>query len=212
MESELSTTTLPENIPPALAEKLKLLAPGTYILHRSWGFGRIKDWDGAHESLTIDFKTKPGHGMQFAYAAESLTPLAPEHLLVQKVESPDVLRDKIRKTPVSVVQDAIRSLGPQATADNIQALLSPDVIPSPEYKKWWEGAKRALKKDGHFYVPTRKNEVVAPARCSQRPRRFRAGKPAPRQRPEGGSRCACQRFQILERDQKRGRPSTKSPS
>ena len=48
----------------------------------------------------------------------------------------------------------------QATADNIQAMLSPDVIGGAEYKKWWEGAKRALKKNGLFYVPGKKNEAL----------------------------------------------------
>jgi transcription elongation factor GreA-like protein len=39
-------------------------------------------------------------------------------------------------------------------------LLSPDVISAADYKKWWEGAKRALKKNGHFYVPGKKNEAL----------------------------------------------------
>lgn len=160
MESELLSITLPENLTPALTEKLKLLAPGTYCLHRSWGFGRIKGWISATESVTIDFNSKQGHVMQFAYAAESLTPLASEHVLVQKAESIAALRQKALENPVAVVQDCIRSLGPQATADNIQALLSPDVIPAADYKKWWDSAKRAMKKNGHFYVPGKKNEAL----------------------------------------------------
>jgi transcription elongation GreA/GreB family factor len=160
MESELSTATLPENISPALAEKLKRLTPGTYCLHRSWGFGQIKDWVTASESLTIDFKGKRGHVMQFAYAAESLVPLPADHVLVQKVDALEGLRAKAKATPVAVVQDCIRSLGPQATADGIMALLTPEVIPSADYKKWWDGAKRALKKDGHYYVPGKKNEAL----------------------------------------------------
>ncbi len=160
MESELSTDALPDNLSPALTEKLRLLPPGTYILHRSWGFGRIKEWIGQEEGLTIDFKGKPGHPMQFAYAAESLTPLPLDHLLVQKAESLESLRAKAKENPVAVIQDAIKSLKAQATAEGIQAMLSPDVISATEYKKWWEGAKRALKKNGHFYVPTRKNEAL----------------------------------------------------
>jgi len=160
MESEVLSVTLPENLSPALTEKLKLLAPGTYCVHRSWGFGKIKDWDSAHESVLIDFKSKHGHVMQYAYAAESLTPLASDHVSVQKVESAPALRKKALEDPVAVVQDCIRSLGPQATADNIQTLLSPDVIAAADYKKWWDSAKRALKKNGHFYVPGKKNEAL----------------------------------------------------
>ena len=160
MESELLSVTLPENLSPALTEKLRLLAPGTYCVHRSWGFGKIKEWDNVHESLLIDFKSKHGHSMQFAYAAESLTPLAPDHVSVQKVESGAALRKKAIEDPVAVITDCIKSLGAQATADNIQTLLSPDVIPAADYKKWWDSAKRALKKNGHFYVPGKKNEAL----------------------------------------------------
>jgi transcription elongation GreA/GreB family factor len=160
MDSEVLPVTLPENLPAALAEKLKKLAPGTYCIHRSWGFGRIKDWDVNAESVVIDFKSKAGHLMQFAYAAESLTPLAPDHVSVQKAEDPAALKKKTAEDPVAVVTDCIKSLGAQATADNIQVLLSPDVISAADYKKWWEGAKRALKKNGHFYVPGKKNEAL----------------------------------------------------
>jgi transcription elongation GreA/GreB family factor len=160
MDSEVLPVTLPENLPAALAEKLKKLAPGTYCIHRSWGFGKIKDWDVNAESVIIDFKSKADHLMQFAYAAESLTPLAPDHVAVQKAEDPVALKKKATEDPVAVVTDCIKSLGAQATADNIQVTLSPDIISAADYKKWWEGAKRALKKNGHFYVPGKKTEAL----------------------------------------------------
>ena len=160
MESELLTDTLPENLSPALAEKLKHLTPGTYCLHRSWGFGKIREWDSANGSVIIDFKGKRGHVMQYAYAAESLTPLPDDHLQVQKVDALDALHKKAKENPVALIQDCLKSLGAQATADGIQALLSPDVISAADYKKWWEGAKRALKKDGHYYVPGKKTEAL----------------------------------------------------
>jgi transcription elongation GreA/GreB family factor len=160
MDSEVLPVALPENLPAALAEKLKKLAPGTYCIHKSWGFGKIKDWDVTAESVVIDFKSKAGHLMQFAYAAESLTPLAPDHVSVQKAQDPAALKKKATEDPVAVVVDCIKSLGVQATADNIQTLLSPEIIPAADYKKWWEGAKRALKKNGHFYVPGKKTEAL----------------------------------------------------
>jgi transcription elongation GreA/GreB family factor len=98
--------------------------------------------------------------MQFAYAAESLTSLPGDHVSAQKAEDPAGLKKRATEDPVSVVTDCIRSLGAQASADNIQILLSPDIIPAAEYKKWWDGAKRALKKNGHFYVPGKKTEAL----------------------------------------------------
>ena len=38
-------------------------------------------------------------------------------------------------------------------------MLVPDVI-SDDWKKWWETAKREMKKDGHFIVPLKKTEPV----------------------------------------------------
>ena len=160
MESEVLSVTLPENLSPVLAEKLRQLSPGTYCLHRSWGFGKIKEWDAVHESVVIDFKTKSGHVMQYAYAAESLTPLAPDHVSVQKVVAGDTLKKQANEDPVTLVTSCIKSLGAQATADNIQAILSPDIVSAADYKKWWDSAKRALKKNGHFYVPGKKNEAL----------------------------------------------------
>jgi len=43
--------------------------------------------------------------------------------------------------------------------DQIQQALVPDVI-RDDWKKWWEAAKRELKKDGHFQVPLKKTDPV----------------------------------------------------
>ena len=43
--------------------------------------------------------------------------------------------------------------------DQIQQVLVPDVI-REDWKKWWEAAKRELKKDGHFQVPLKKTEPI----------------------------------------------------
>jgi transcription elongation GreA/GreB family factor len=43
--------------------------------------------------------------------------------------------------------------------DQIQAVLVPDVI-KDDWKKWWEAAKRELKKDGHFQVPLKKTDCI----------------------------------------------------
>ena len=99
--------------------------------------------------------------MQFAYAAESLTRAGARSRLGAEGGGPGrAEKEGGGRSCCRGGQDCIRSLGAQATADNIQALLSPEIIPAAEYKKWWDGAKRALKKNGHFYVPGKKNEAL----------------------------------------------------
>ena len=36
----------------------------------------------------------------------------------------------------------------------------PEVFNETEWKRWWEGTKKALKKDGHFSVPAKKGEAL----------------------------------------------------
>ena len=55
------------------AEQLEKLKPGTYCLHKSWGFGRVAEWNLLLNQILIDFPGKKAHGMQLTYAAENLT-------------------------------------------------------------------------------------------------------------------------------------------
>ncbi len=157
METDIQSSVLPTNLPPALANKLNQLSPGTFCVHKSWGFGQIKEWNSAGQMI-IDFQHKKGHLMQFQYAAETLSPLPGDHILVQKAQQPDELRKKAKENHVELMTQLIGSLGANATADTIQSILSPEIIAEAEWKKWWEACKRALKKDGHFFIPTKKSE------------------------------------------------------
>ncbi|SDU19547.1 Transcription elongation factor, GreA/GreB family [Verrucomicrobium sp. GAS474] len=132
---------------------------GTYCYHRSWGYGRIREVSEATGHLSIDFKGKPGHSMAPDYAVQSLVLLPDSHIYAQKSEKAAALKEMAAKDPAALVTIVIHSLKAQATAENIQTALSPEVIPATEWKKWWEGAKRAMKKDGTYYIPTKKTEA-----------------------------------------------------
>jgi transcription elongation GreA/GreB family factor len=60
---------------------------------------------------------------------------------------------------LELIKVVLKSYGGHATVDQIQAVLVPDVI-KDDWKKWWEAAKRELKKDGHFQVPLKKTEPI----------------------------------------------------
>jgi len=144
---------------PALdPEKLAAIAPGTFVFHRSWGYGKIREHNELLSQAIIDFKSKTGHTMAFAYAIESLQPLSPSHIYARKTEDLAGLKTQAKEDPRAVVHGAIESLGNLATAEGIQVLLSPEVIADADWKKWWEGAKRALKKAEVYHIPTRKSE------------------------------------------------------
>ena len=139
-------------------EPLAQLAAGGCCTHRSWGFGRIKTVDTVFARFTIDFPGKAGHTMDLSFAAENLKPIPKDHILARKAADLDAVRH-LAAHHLDLIKLVLNSFGGKATADQIQAVLVPDVI-RDDWKKWWETAKREMKKDGHFIVPTKKTEPV----------------------------------------------------
>jgi transcription elongation GreA/GreB family factor len=140
-------------------ESLVLLTDSGFCMHRSWGFGRIKTVDTVFARFTIDFENKPGHTMDLAFAAESLKPIPKDHVLARKASDLEALQVMAATRQLELVKLVLGSYGGKATVDQIQQVLVPDVIRS-EWKKWWEVARRELKKDGHFQVPLKKTEPI----------------------------------------------------
>src|SRR6478736_5436008 len=140
-------------------DALVQLTSSGFCMHRSWGFGRIKTVDTVFSRFTIDFQNKAGHTMDLAFAAESLRPISPEHILARKASDLEGLRQMAATNHLELVKLVLNSYGGKATLDQIQQVLVPDVI-RDDWKKWWEAAKRELKKDGHFMVPLKKSEPI----------------------------------------------------
>lgn len=138
------------------AEALQQLAPGSYCSHKSWGFGRIKDWNPLLNQIIIDFEEKADHSMQLAYAAGNLTPIPADHILARRASEPDVLRQMAQDDPLQLVRVVLESLGGQATQAQITDILCPKVLSAAEFKKWWEATRKKLKKDGHFLFPAKR--------------------------------------------------------
>jgi transcription elongation GreA/GreB family factor len=137
---------------------LTQLAEAGCCIHRSWGFGRIKSVDTVFARFNIDFQGKPAHPMDLAFAAESLKPVSKDHIMARKAADLDAIRH-LAAHHIDLVKLVLNSFGGKATADQIQQVLVPDVI-SEDWKKWWEVARREMKKDGHFIVPAKKTESV----------------------------------------------------
>src|SRR5437773_7493876 len=140
-------------------DALVQLTRSGFCLHRSWGFGRIKTIDTVFARFTIDFQNKPGHTMDLGFAAESLRPIDPSHVLARKVSDLEGLRQMAALNHLDLIKLVLQSYGGKATLDQIQQALVPDVI-RDDWKKWWEVAKRELKKDGHFQVPVKKTDPL----------------------------------------------------
>src|SRR5438067_10745818 len=97
------------------AEQLEKLKPGTYCLHKSWGFGRVAEWNLLLNQILIDFPGKKAHAMQLTYAAENLTVIPPEHFLAQKANDLRSIKELVKKDPAGVMRNVLDSLGGPAT-------------------------------------------------------------------------------------------------
>jgi transcription elongation GreA/GreB family factor len=139
-------------------EPLTQLVESGCCSHRSWGFGRIKTVDTVFARFTIDFPGKPGHTMDLAFAAESLKPIPKDHILARKANDLNAVRH-LAAHHLELIKIVLNSFGGKASADQIQQALTPEVI-ADDWKKWWDTAKREMKKDGHFIVPLKKTELV----------------------------------------------------
>jgi transcription elongation GreA/GreB family factor len=160
MDTELQKLVESRKLTSKAAEQLEKLKPGTFCLHRSWGFGRVAEWNLLLNQIVIDFTGKKSHPMQVQYAAENLTPLGSEHFLARKASDLPSIKKLAAEDPVAVVRSIIESLGDQATAAQISEWLIGDVFTGAEWKRWWESTKKLLKASGTFSVPAKKTEPI----------------------------------------------------
>src|SRR3954465_14527559 len=140
-------------------DPLVQLTTSGYCMHRSWGFGKITTVDTVFARFTIDFQSKASHTMDLSFAAESLKPIPKDHILARKASDLEGLRQMAALHHLELIKLVLQSYGGRATIDQIQQVLVPDVV-RDDWKKWWEGAKRELKKDGHFQVPVKKTDPL----------------------------------------------------
>ena len=141
-------------------EALVLLAESGFCMHRSWGFGRIKTVDTVFARFTIDFANKAGphHGPG---VCRRIPQANPQETTFSRAKPPTsrACGNWPRRNHLELVKLVLSSYGGKATVEQIQQVLVPDVI-RDDWKKWWEAAKRELKKDGHFQVPLKKTEPI----------------------------------------------------
>jgi transcription elongation factor GreA len=159
MREEFEKLAAGGKINPKHIDTLTVLAQTGYCVHRSWGFGRITTVDTVFARFLLDFPNKPGHQMDLGFAAESLKPVSSDHVLAKKASDLEGLRKLAALDHLAVIKLVLKSYGGRATVEQIQQVLVPDVITS-DWKKWWEVAKRELKKDGHFQISAKKTEPI----------------------------------------------------
>jgi transcription elongation factor GreA len=161
MDADLQAMVDAGKLDAKAATALDKLKPNTFCLHKSWGFGQINSWNLFLNQIVVDFHSKKNHSMQLQYAAETLQPLADQHIFVRRINEPAALRKLAEKEPPTLVELVLESFAGKATQDQLMRAISPDIVAEGEFKKWWDNTKKALRKDGRFSVPSKKTEPIA---------------------------------------------------
>lgn len=160
MTDELTQAVESGRLDAETAKALTHLTPTSYCQHKSWGFGRVAEWNLLAGQIFIDFTTKKSHPMQAQYAAETLTPIPDTHILAQKAINPEAIKKLAASDPVTLVRQILTDLGGRATINQISEILQPEIFDAASFKKWWDTAKKKLKVDGHFQLPSKKTEPI----------------------------------------------------
>ncbi len=147
-------------IPQAVGERLSQLAPGSFCVHKSWGSGKVVDWDLFGGKVTIDFEREPGRVMGLKLALEKTESLDAEDFRAQKVDKIEELRMQAQSDPASVVIQTLDAHGGSLKPDQIDRVLCGSVVPEADYKKWWDKAKKALRESHRVVVPSKRNESL----------------------------------------------------
>src|SRR5215469_587753 len=160
MDAELEKLVEAGKLTSKAAEKLEALKPGTFCLHKSWGFGQVAEWNLLLNQIVIDFIGKKKHPMQLQYAAENLEIIPPEHFLPRKATDLTSVKKQANEDPVALIRNILDSLDGTATPQQIGDWLIDDVFTEAEWKRWWESTKKLLKASGAFSVPAKKGEPI----------------------------------------------------
>ncbi|MEZ5328727.1 MAG: GreA/GreB family elongation factor [Verrucomicrobiales bacterium] len=141
----------------SVGEIISQLEVGSFCVHRSWGPGKIVEWDLLGDSMTIDFDGRPGHAMKLEFAAKFLEVIPNEHILAKRLAEKETLEVMAKENPTELVELALVSYGNSMLLDDLDDILKGSVVPEARYKSWWDSTKKQMRQHTKFIVPSKRN-------------------------------------------------------
>ena len=151
MQEQVQTLVDAGRLENDIGEKISLLEPGVFCLHKSWGPGVIKEWDLFGDKIIIDFDGKPAHSMKLQFAANSLEVLDVDHIFAKFVSDPDGTRQLAIDDPVTFASEVLSSFGGSLFLDHWEDRVKGRIVPEAKYKSWWESSKKKIRASLIFY-------------------------------------------------------------
>ncbi len=147
-------------IPKPVGERLSQLAPGNFCIHKSFGAGKVIDWDLPAKKVTIDFEKSDGQIMELQFAFQKTEWIPADDFRAKKIEQLEELRGLSKRDPIALVVHLLKSHGGTLTGDALEKELSGTVIPTAGFKKWWDATKKALRESRLAVVPQKRTEPI----------------------------------------------------
>lgn len=153
-------------IPQAVGERLSQLAPGNFCIHKSFGAGKVVDWDLPGKKVVIDFEKSTSQAMELQFAFQKTEWIPADDFRARKIEQLEELRTLSKSDPVELVVHLLQSHGGSMTGDALEKQLSGAVIAEKDFKRWWDNTKKALKESRKALVPQKRTEAIV-LRCAE---------------------------------------------
>ena len=139
---------------------LQSLKSGALCLHRTWGFGVVQKADTLYKKIDINFRGRPGHGLAMKVAAETLEVLGDDHLLARLHKDREAIQLLVKESPAEVVRMALASFGPMTSSALQDKLIQSGVVQENDWKRFWDGARKALKADPMVSFPAKRTDPL----------------------------------------------------
>lgn len=132
--------------------KLQKMVVGAYCTHQTWGLGQIKAYNPETKKLVIDFSEKIGQEMDPLFCAKKLEMLDDNSLLVQFHNTPEEIRQKLKKSSTSLLIEYLESLpNKQASLGDIERTFG-DIVERKNFRRWWSVTKKLVAKNARLML------------------------------------------------------------
>lgn len=140
---------------------LMTLVPGAAVADGRRGYGVVEALDDFYRTATVKFDSDPDHPRKigFAFAADSLRLVGPDHVLALRHADPEGFA---KKEPAEIVKLALKSYGKMPLA-RLREFLVAAVLPAgSDWRAFWTKARAKLALDPSVHLPAaaKKNEEL----------------------------------------------------
>lgn len=139
---------------------LESMIPGTYCIHRSWGFGLISGFDDDRGMILIDFEDdeRSSHAMDPVFCLDKLELLPETHILAQHRKNTEEIEKLAKKDSAELIIKILEQGNDGCmNARDIERILV-YMFGAAKAKRWWTATKKVLVKDPRIAVPNKKSE------------------------------------------------------